>query len=552
MWYKGWREQTWGSLNQQWDLIIIGGGITGAGVLRHAVSAGLKALLVEANDFSSGTSSRSSKLIHGGLRYILNKQYRVTQESVRERERLLKLAPHLVTKLGFVFPNFERYHIKSSKIGEVMLLYDLMAPKWDHRAYSKEMILKACPSLNTDGLLNGYLYYDAAMDDCRIVLRVIREAVTAGGTAINYAKAENILRDGKGQVCGVVLKDTSSPGGNSVELQARSVVNASGPWADDVRNQIGQAPRLRRLRGSHLIFPREKLPMSVALTLLHPKDHRAMFVIPWEGTTMIGTTDIDHDPALDNKYTEPFAGKDEIGYLLDAAAVLFPNLGLTITDMISSFAGLRPIVRGGADSPGKESRAHALWNEDGLITITGGKYTTFRIMSRQTVEEVLRHLGQSPSSIKLNRIIAPVHKVTAPNIALDTLDYLAGRHGKDTADLIALAGAGELERIGNLPNVWAELRWAARDEGVVHLEDLLLRRVRIGMLLPGGAIDQMERIRTIIQAELGWSDERWQKEVADYSNTWKTYYSHEPGMMLFVEHTLQTVRVTGGEDASQR
>jgi len=244
---------------------------------------------------------------------------------------------------------------------------------------------------------------------------------------------------------------------------------------------------------------------------------------------MIGTTDIDHDPALDNKYTEPFAGQDEIGYLLDAAAVLFPNLGLTITDMISSFAGLRPIVRGGADSPGKESRAHALWNEDGLITITGGKYTTFRIMSRQTVEEVLRHLGQSPSSIKLNRIIAPVHKVTAPNIALDTLDYLAGRHGKDTADLIALAGAGELERIGNLPNVWAELRWAARDEGVVHLEDLLLRRVRIGMLLPGGAIDQMERIRTIIQAELGWSDERWQKEVADYSNTWKTYYSPDPG-----------------------
>ena len=529
MWYKGWREQTWSALNQPWDLIIIGGGITGAGVLRHAVAAGLKTLLVEANDFSSGTSSRSSKLVHGGLRYILNKQYKVTQESVRERERLLKEAPHLVTKLGFVFPNFERYHIKSGKIGTVMLLYDLMAPKWDHRSYSKEMILKACPPLNTEGLLDGYLYYDAAMDDCRIVLRVIREAVTAGSTALNYAKVENILRNGKGQVCGVVLKDTASPGGNSIEVQARAVVNASGPWTDAVRQQIGQSPRLRRLRGSHLIFPREKLPMSVALTLLHPKDNRAMFVIPWEGTTMIGTTDIDHDPALDNTYTEPFAGQDEIGYLLDAATVLFPTVGLTIEDMISSFAGLRPIVRGGADSPGKESRAHALWNEDGLITITGGKYTTFRIMSRQTVEAVLKHLGRSPSSIKLSRIIAPLHKVTAPNIAPGTLDYINGRHGKDTADLIALAGAGELERIGNLPNVWAELRWAARDEGVVHLEDLLLRRVRIGMLLPGGAIDQMERIRTVIQAELGWSDERWQKEVADYSHTWKTYYSPKPG-----------------------
>ncbi len=529
MWNKGWREQTWASLNQQWDLVIIGGGITGAGVLRHAVAAGLKALLVEANDFSSGTSSRSSKLVHGGLRYILNKQYKVTQESVRERERLLKEAPHLVTKLGFVFPNFERYHIKSSKIGSVMAIYDLMAPKWDHSAYSKEMILKACPPLNTDGLLDGFLYYDAAMDDCRIVLRVIRESVTAGGHALNYAKVENILRNDKGQVCGVVLKDTASADGKTAEVQARSVVNAAGPWTDVIRQYIGQPPRLRRLRGSHLIFPREKLPMSVALTLLHPKDNRAMFVIPWEGTTMIGTTDIDHDPALDSKYSEAFAGQDEIGYLLDAAAALFPSVDLTIDDMISSFAGLRPIVKGGADSPGKESRAHALWNENGLITITGGKYTTFRIMSRQTVEEVLRHLGKSPSSIKLKHIIAPLNKVTAPNIEAGTLSYLDGRHGKDTAQLIVAAGAGELERIGALPNVWAELRWAARDEGVVRLEDLLLRRVRIGMLLPGGAIDQMEKIRSITQAELGWNDEQWQKEVADYSRTWKTYYSPNPG-----------------------
>lgn len=529
MWQKGWREQTWSKLDQPWDLIIIGGGITGAGVLRYAVSAGLKTLLVEANDFSSGTSSRSSKLIHGGLRYILNKQFKVTQESVREREKLLKLAPHLVTKLGFLFPNFERYHINSSKIGAVMSIYDLMAPKWDHRYYSKEMILRECPPLNRDGLLNGYLYYDAAMDDCRIVLRVIREAVTAGGTAINYAKVENILRDSKGLVRGVALKDMSSPGGKSIELQASSVVNASGPWVDEVRRQIGQAPRLRRLRGSHLIFPREKLPMSVALTLMHPKDKRAMFIIPWEGTTMIGTTDIDHDPALDKKYTEPFAGRDEIGYLMDAAAVLFSGLDLSTGDMISSFAGLRPIVRSGADSPGKESRAHALWNEDGLITITGGKYTTFSIMSRQTVEEVLKHLAKSGAAIKLGRIIAPMQKITAPNIDSGTLNYLAGRHGNDITELIAVAGAGEFERIGNLPNVWAELRWAARDEGVVHLEDLLLRRVRIGMLLPGGALDQIDRIRTITQGELGWSDERWQQEVAAYSGVWKTYYSPNPG-----------------------
>jgi glycerol-3-phosphate dehydrogenase len=448
---------------------------------------------------------------------------------VRERERLLKIAPHLVTKLGFIFPNFERYHTKNSEINSLIALYDLLAPKWDHRGLSLEMILKECPPLSKEGLLKGFLYYDAAMDDSRIVLRVIREAVAAGGTALNYARVEKILRDNLGRARGVALRDSVIAGGKTVEIRAKSVVNAAGPWADDIRKQIGEPPRLRRLRGSHLIFSREKLPLDKALTLLHPGDKRAMFVIPWEGITMLGTTDIDHAPALDQKYTEPFASREETDYLLEAAAVLFPGLNLSANDMISSFAGLRPIIRGSADSPSGESRGHELWDENGLITITGGKYTTFRIMSRQTVEAVLKKLGKSGSAIKLKRVIAPLPSISAPNIDPGTLGYLAGRHGSDTPDLISAAGAGELERIGSLPNVWAELRWAARDEGVVHLEDLLLRRVRIGMLLPMGAIDFIERIRTITQAELGWNDERWQKEVAEYYNTWKVYYSPAPG-----------------------
>jgi glycerol-3-phosphate dehydrogenase len=528
MWRKGWREQTWSDLNQPWDLIIIGGGITGAGVLRHAVAAGLKTLLVEANDFSSGTSSRSSKLIHGGLRYILNKQYKVTQESVREREWILREAPSLVTRLGFIFPNFERYHIKTKQLGAIIAIYDLLAPKWDHSKYSREKILKEYPVLKTDGLLDGYLYYDAAMDDSRIVLRVIKEAVRAGGTALNYARVESLLKDNKGLVCGVVLKDTSATDGKMQEITSGVVVNASGPWADMVRGQISQPARLRRLRGSHIIFPRERLPMKDALTLLHPKDNRAMFVIPWEGTTILGTTDIDHDPALDKSYAEPFAGVDEISYMMEAASFLFPTLGLKESDVISSFSGLRPIIKGGADTPGKESRTHALWQEDGLITITGGKFTTFRIMARQTVMVVLAKLGKLPV-IKLRRVFPKLPQFKSPNIDSATLAYLKGRHGDETADLIKTAGAGELERIDSLPNVWAELRWAAREEAVVHLADLLLRRVRIGMLLPGGARDHLGRIRTVIQAELGWSDERWQQEAAAYLDTWQTYYSPKPG-----------------------
>ena len=528
MWRKGWREQTWADLDQPWDLIIIGGGITGAGVLRHAVAAGLKALLVEANDFSSGTSSRSSKLIHGGLRYIFNKQYKVTQESVREREWMLREAPNLVTRLGFIFPNFERYHIKTKQLGTIIAIYDLLAPKWDHHSYSREKILKEYPVLRSDGLLDGLLYYDAAMDDSRIVLRVIKEAVRSGGTALHYARVEKLLKDSKGQVCGVALKDTSSEEGKTVEITARVVVNASGPWADMVRGQISQPARLRRLRGSHLIFPRQRLPMKDALTLLHPKDNRAMFVIPWEGTTILGTTDIDHDPALDKNYSEPFAGGDEISYMMEAASFLFPGLGLKESDMISSFSGLRPIIKGGADTPGKESRTHALWQEDGLITITGGKYTTFRIMAKQTVMVVLAKLGKLPV-IKLGRVFPKLPQFKAPNIHPATLAYLKGRHGSETAEMIKTAGAGELERISSLPNVWAELRWAAREEAVVHLADLLLRRVRIGMLLPGGAQEHLERIRTIVQAELGWNDQRWKQEAAAYLNTWQTYYSPRPG-----------------------
>ena len=528
MWSKGWREQALSQIDQPWDLVIIGGGITGAGVLFQATSVGLKALLVEGGDFSSGTSSRSSKLIHGGLRYILNKQYKVTQESVREREWLLREARNLVTKLGFIFPNFERYHVKTNQIGKIIAVYDLLAPKWDHYAYSKEKILREYPVLNSEGLLGGYLYFDAAMDDSRIVIRVLKEAVKSGGTAINYLKAEKLLLDGRGQVRGVAFKDTSSPVGSTYEVNAKAVVNASGPWADQMREQVGQPARLRRQRGSHLIFQREKLPMKDALTLLHPKDNRAMFVIPWEGTTMIGTTDIDHDPALDAGHSEPFAGQDEINYILDASTFLFPGLHLTHGDVISSFAGLRPIIKSGADTPGKESRAHALWEENGLITITGGKYTTFRIMSRHTVAAVLRKLGSLPV-VKNKRIFPKLPLVSAPNIDPATLAHLLGRYGNDTAELIKSAGAGELERIGSLPNVWAELRWAAREEGVMHLADLLLRRVRIGMLLPGGAEDQLARVRKAVQAELGWSDDKWQQESAAYMDTWRRYYSPSPG-----------------------
>ncbi|MGA2517867.1 MAG: glycerol-3-phosphate dehydrogenase/oxidase [Thermodesulfobacteriota bacterium] len=528
MWRKDWRDHIWSAIDQPWDLIIIGGGITGAGVLRQAVAARLKTLLVEANDFASGTSSRSSKLIHGGFRYLRNKQINVTKESVREREWMLREAPNLVTPLRFLLPNFERYHFPSWKLGLGVMIYDLLAPKWNHCKCSPARLLEACPFLNAEGLIGGFQYYDAVMDDARLLLRILREAVQSGGAALSYTRAERLLRTGDGQVCGALLKDGLSPDGRTAEAKAKVVVNASGAWSDEVRNQLGQPARLRRLRGSHLVFSRARLPVNQALTLFHPRDGRAMFVIPWEGATIVGTTDIDHDPALDRKYLEPFASEGEIGYMMEALLLLFPNLGLSDKDIVSSFSGLRPVIHTGAASPSKESRAHALWEEDGLITITGGKYTTFRVMSRQTMDRVLARLDK-PQTVTRERIFDPLPDLSSFSLEPSRLAYLAGRHGNETAGLLTAAKQGELEPIEQLPNVWAELRWAAREEGVEHLDDLLLRRVRLGLVLPRGARDVLGRIRSIVQHELGWSDERWQREEAAYLQTWQTYYSPKPG-----------------------
>jgi glycerol-3-phosphate dehydrogenase len=528
MWRKGWREHIWSGIEQPWDLIIIGGGITGAGVLRLAVAEGLKTLLVEANDFAFGTSSRSSKLIHGGFRYLRNKQVNVTKESVREREWMLHEALHLVNPLGFLLPNFECYHFPSWKLGLGVILYDLLAPKWDHHKYSRSKLIETCPSLNTDGLIGGFQYYDAVMDDACVLLRVLREAVKEGGLAINYTRAERLIRTRDGQVCGALLRNMVSPHGKMVEVKAKVVVNASGAWSDEIRGQIEQPARLRRLRGSHLIFSRARLPVNQALTLFHPRDGRAMFVIPWEGATIIGTTDIDHDPSLDKKYLEPFTSEEEINYMMEALSFMFPNLGLTEEDIVSSFSGLRPVIHSGAATPSKESRAHALWEENGLITITGGKYTTFRIMSRQTIDRALARLGK-PKTATRERIFNPPINLAPSSLDPLTLAYLKGRHGEETGELLATAKRSELEPIERLPNLWAELRWAAREEGVEHLNDLLLRRVRLGLLLPYGGRDLLGTIRNIVQPELGWSDERWQQEEASYLQTWQSYYSPRPG-----------------------
>jgi len=529
MWQKGWRESAWAQIDQDWDMIVIGGGITGAGVLRLAAAYSLKTLLVDAHDFAFGTSSRSSKLIHGGFRYLYNRQYQVTFESVRQREELLYEAPHLITPLTFTLPNYQRYHIPTWMLGCGVTIYDLMAPKWNHQKLPNAEILRKFTDLNPEGLLGGYRYQDAVLDDARLALRVIKEATVGGAMAINYARVEKLLRDSSGKVRGVALRDTSSPDGQTREVLAKVVVNASGPWTDSVRVGLNVPERLRKTRGSHLIFDRRRFPISEALTLFHPADGRAMFVLPWEGVSLVGTTDIDHSPELETDYQEPFASQKEIDYILSALDFLFPQLKLDQADIISSFAGLRPIIDTGALTPSKESRAHQIWNENGLITITGGKLTTFRLMARQTLRAALASIGRSEKLNSHTSMLNPIQQISSGQLNHDTLLHLLGRYGAETDQILVAAEKQELEPIDALPNIWAELRWAARSEGVVHLDDLLLRRVRLGLLLPQGGQSLLPRIRSIVQKELGWDDQRWQSEEHAYRQTYKKYYSPMPG-----------------------
>lgn len=524
MWTKGWRDKVWADMGREWDLIIIGGGITGAGILREAVRAGLKAALFEAHDFASGTSSRSSKLVHGGLRYLRNAQIRLTYESVRERERLLKEGRGLVSPLPFLMANFAGDKIPGWVFGVGLTLYDLLALKWNHAGYTPEELRGLCPELTAPHLSGGYRYFDAEVDDARLVLRVLLEAVADSGLALNYAPAESLLRTADGRVRGIVVRDLSPDGGGrTAEVQGSVVINATGAWADELREQAGGRRRLRRLRGSHLVFPWARLPLARAVTFLHRGDGRPVFVVPWEGATFIGTTDVDHRSEMQ---TNVRISPQEAGYLLDAARFAFAAPGLRLEDVIATYSGVRAVVDTGKADPSKESREHVLWNENGLLTVAGGKLTTFRLTAQRTLEAVRAVLPEHPRRHRHHRVLDPTPaEETLCDIPPEHRLRLLGRYGQAACLLVEAAGDGELSSIETLPALWAELRWAARAEGVIHLDDLLLRRMRLGLLLPDGGMDHIERIRAIAQPELGWDDDRWEHEARAYNQCWKQFYS---------------------------
>jgi glycerol-3-phosphate dehydrogenase len=522
-WTTGWRERLWSDLDRRWDLIVVGGGITGAGILREASRAGFKTLLVEASDFASGTSSRSSKLVHGGLRYLSNFQIKLTLESVHERERLLREGGGLIEPLENVIASYQGDRPPAWVIGAALMVYDSLALRWRHKHHAPKEVKALCPSINLDHMAGGYSYFDAQTDDARLVLRVIREAVRAGGAALNYASVEGLLRDRSGRAHGIELCDRVS--GKQKEVRAPVVISATGAWADQLRSHVDAKPRLRPLRGSHLFFPLDKLPLTQCIGFLHPADRRPVFAYPWEGVALVGTTDVDQGAGLP---ADPCVSATEIEYLMHAVTHAFRPLNLGVKDVQSAMSGVRAVVDTGQANPSKESREFVLWDENGLLTVTGGKLTTFRLMAQQALRAVRRRLPGHSRFSAAQRVLDPIEALPETSLDPTVRVRLLGRYGADAAALIAAAMPDELKPTGNTPSLWAELRWAARAEGVVHLDDLLLRRVRLGIIAPGGALPLIDRIRSIAQPELGWDDERWQSEAAAYASLWQRCYSVRP------------------------
>lgn len=541
------RQQALASLSRSepWDMLIIGGGITGAGIAREAARRGLAVLLIEQKDFAWGTSSRSSKMVHGGLRYIASGDYKTTLLSVRERERMLSEAGGLVNEMHFVMPHYKGKFPPPWIFNTLLRVYDKLAGKRYFTYFKKDAFLRLNPHIKQNNFLGASQFSDAVTDDSRLVMRVLDEAIHDGAQAINYLKAESLLTNEQGLVIGAALKDTADSdsianNAHTYNVHAKVVVSATGAWADNLRMQASQQTeqtfnkQIRPSRGSHLVVSQGRLPLTQAYTFLHPIDKRAVFVFPWENRTVLGTTDLDHPPLGDE---EVGITSEEVDYLLTATNDLFDDVNLNREDVISTWAGVRPLISEGGDgkrvSPSKEKRDHSVWLDNNLVTVSGGKLTTFRLIALDVLKKCQEVLALDESVIQNNNLDSDqVFSNQIPtNPKFTTLpkplqQRLKGFYGRQLDSLLELAHDDDLAYVTDSNTIWAEIRFAAHYEQVIHLDDLLLRRTRLGLILPHGAMTPLisARLKQISQEELGWDEQRWQQEAERYQQLWQRYY----------------------------
>jgi glycerol-3-phosphate dehydrogenase len=513
--------------DRRFDLLVVGGGITGCGIARDAALRGLRVALVEKDDFASGTSSRSSRLIHGGVRYLEHGHLRLVFESSAERRRLLRLAPHLVRPLEFTWPVYDGARIPRWKLGAGLTLYDTLALFRNvhrHRRLSRTAVLEHEPSLRTEGLLGGAQYYDAATNDTRLTLANAIGAANAGAIVLNHVASIGFVIEG-GRAVGATVEDALT--GRRSDVRASIVVTATGPWTQKVRGS----------KGAHIAVPRERVGNRHALTLLSPRDGRVIFALPAGLHAIIGTTETYTAASPDSVR----ASNDDVRYLIDSANAFFPRAALTTADVVSAWAGIRPLIANAGDSPGSATREHSITtNAEGVISITGGKLTTYRVMARDVVNLVVARLGGGETDVRAKTIPLPGGDFTS----LDALIADAARTTNDIAladHLTTSYGTrwgdvwNEIERDGcgvplddNLPYTIGELRYAARHEMAATLGDLLIRRTHFAFETSDHGATAAPRIAAALAPVFQWNTAAQLQAVDDYEAEVQRIFSVDP------------------------
>ncbi|GHD47650.1 glycerol-3-phosphate dehydrogenase/oxidase [Mycetocola manganoxydans] len=513
------------------DILVVGGGIVGAGSALDAVTRGLSTGILEARDWSSGTSSRSSKLVHGGIRYLEQLDFRLVREALIERGLLLqRIAPHLVKPVKFLYPLnrpvFERFYI-----GAGMLLYDLFSYTGGrppgvphHRHLSKRQVQKSIPSLRNNAFVGGLTYYDAQVDDARYVASLVRTASSYGAHAASRVRVEGFLKVGQ-RVVGVKAHDLQT--GERFDVRARQVVNATGVWTDDTQAMVGERGqfKVRASKGIHLLVPRDRFQSTMGLLLRTEKS--VLFVIPWGRHWIIGTTDTDWD--LDKAH--PAATAADIDYLLEQVNKVLA-IPLTRDDVEGVYAGLRPLLAGESDQTSKLSREHLVAHSvPGLVVIAGGKWTTYRVMAKDAIDAAADALdGKVPQSTTDNIALLGAEGYQAAwnkrgkiarafGVHKARIEHLLNRYGVLTDELLDLLR--ERPELGEpLPGaddyIGAEVVYAATHEGALHLEDVLARRTRISIESWDRGVSAAPVAARLMADVLGWDEERVDHEVATY------------------------------------
>lgn len=529
--------------DQLFDLVVIGGGITGAAIARDAVLRGFKVALLEKGDFASGTSSRSSKLVHGGLRYLRHMKFGLVFGALRERWILRRNAPRLVKPLTFLIPVY-----KDARTGKLMLsmglwLYDILAlfrtPRF-HGWLSPEKALDLEPTLRKDELVGAGLYADCATDDARLVLAVTKDAWSHGTLVANYAKVAGFEKD-SGKIVGVRALDLIA--GTQFSVRAKIVVNATGPWSDSLRrlDDPSSKPRLRPAKGIHIIVPRERLGNREAVVIESHRDGRNMFVIPWGNLSLVGTTDTDFEGDLDHVG----ASEEDIEYLLEALNQTYPGSHITNEDVISLYASVRPLAAELGVSEDAVSRDQLIIeSSSGLVSIIGGKLTTHRSMAKALVDQVSIKLAgefatpakrpcetdRLPLDYDENELEQAVKNLMQKSgFDAEITGHLVDAYGPGTRNLLeiteektALASAITTET----PHLWAEVVYAVRYEMAMKLIDFMLRRTQLAYRLKdhGGSI--VQNVAALMAKELGWSAETLAEEMIEFENACELVDSH--------------------------